>query len=82
MRKLPMGAAECGGFPIHYALLVETLENEVEIYGISVKYRTEEVDLPAVTMFRRRAEELLELLRQGGVTPVTALDVAEDWLLA
>ena len=33
MRKLLVGAAECKGAPIHYYLLVETLENGVETYG-------------------------------------------------
>ena len=82
MRKLPMGAVECRGFPIHYALLVETLEDNAEVYGISVEYRAEEVTLPAVTACRRKAEELLALLRRGSVTPATVQDVAEDWLLA
>ena len=76
-----MGAAECGGFPIHYYLLVETMENGLESYGILVEYRSQQVELPALTVFRWKAEALAELLRQGGVTPVAAQDVAEDWLL-
>lgn len=81
LRKLPVGDAECVGFPIHYYLLVETLENDTEMYGVSVEYRTERAEIPAITVFRRRAEALAELLRRGGVTPVAARDVTEDWLL-
>ena len=78
MRKLLVGAAECKGAPIHYYLLVETLENGVETYGVLVEYLTE---VPGITVFRHRAEALLELLRRGRVTPVTVRDVMEDWLL-
>lgn len=81
LRKLPVGNAECGGFPIRYYLLVETLENDTELYGVSVEYRAERAEIPAITVFRRRAEALAELLRRGGVTPVAARDVTEDWLL-
>lgn len=76
-----MGDAECGGFPIHYYLLVETLKNDTELYGVAVEYRAERTEIPAVTVFRRRAEALAELLRRGQVTPVSARDVTEDWLL-
>ena len=77
-----MGDAECGGFPIHYALLVKTLENGLENYGILVEYRSQRAAVPDLTIFRRRAEALIERLRRGGVTPVAVRDVAEDWLLA
>ena len=81
MRKLPMGDAECAGFPIHYYLLVETLENDLETYGVLVEYRMQAEAVRAVTVCPRQAETLVELLRRGGVTPATARDVAEDWLL-
>ena len=77
-----MGEAECDGFPIRYYLLVDTLENGLESYGVLVEYQSQRAAIPALTVFRRRAESLAELLRRGGVTPVTARDVAEDWLLA
>lgn len=76
-----MGAAECEGAPIYYYLLVETLENGAEDYGVAVEYGAQTALVPALTLFRARAEELLELLRRGRVTPATARDVAEDWLL-
>ena len=75
------GAAECKGAPIHYYLLVETLENGVETYGVLVEYLTQRTEVPGITVFRHRAEALLELLRRGRVTPVTVRDVMEDWLL-
>ena len=81
MRKLLVGAAECKGAPIHYSLLVETLENGVETYGVLVEYLTQRTEVPGITVFRHRAEALLELLRRGRVTPVTVRDVMEDWLL-
>lgn len=71
----------CKGAPIHYYLLVETLENGVETYGVLVEYLTQRTEVPGITVFRHRAEALLELLRRGRVTPVTVRDVMEDWLL-
>lgn len=62
-------------------LLVETLENGVETYGVLVEYLTQRTEVPGITVFRHRAEALLELLRRGRVTPVTVRDVMEDWLL-
>ena len=82
LRKVPMGAGECGGFPIRYYLLVETMPNDLELYGAQVEYRAQTAALPALTLCRRRAEALLERLRRGAVTPVAARDVAEDCLLA
>ena len=76
-----MGDGECGGFPIRYYLLVETLENGLESYGVLVEYRAQRAQVPGVTLCLRRAEALVELLRRGGVTPVALQDVAEDWLL-
>lgn len=48
MRKLLVGAAECKGAPIHYYLLVETLENGVETYGVLVEYLTQRTEVPAL----------------------------------
>lgn len=76
-----MGAAKCGGALIRYYLLVETLEDETESYGVAVEYRTERTEIAGITRFRRRAEALAELLRRGRVTPVAVRDVTEDWLL-
>lgn len=81
MRTVPMGEAACEGDPIHYALLVETLENGLENYGVQVEYRTQSAMVAALTLCRRRAEVLVERLRRGSVTPVALRDVAEDWLL-
>lgn len=80
MRKLPVGEAECAGFPVRYSLLVETLRGGLELYGVQVDYRAQTAALPGLTVFRRRAEELAELLMRGRVTPATAWDVAEDWI--
>ena len=53
----------------------------METYGVLVEYLTQRTEVPGITVFRRRAEALLELLRRGRVTPVTVRDVMEDWLL-
>ena len=60
MRRLLMGAAECAGAPIYYYLLVETLENGTEDYGVAVEYQAQTAAVPALTLFRSRAEELVE----------------------
>lgn len=51
LRKLLVGAAECKGAPIHYYLLVETLENGVETYGVLVEYLTQRTEVPGITVF-------------------------------
>lgn len=79
MEKFLVGDAECRGDPIYYYLLVETARDETKVYGAAVEYRGEAAELPAVSLSRRSAMSLLEQLRRGRVTPVTAPDVAADW---
>lgn len=52
------------------------------MYGILVESGGEREVLRSVTSSRRRAEALLALLVRGRVTPTTARDVVEDWLLS
>ncbi|MCI8909774.1 MAG: hypothetical protein HFG09_03755 [Oscillibacter sp.] len=81
MRSILTGTAECGGSDVRYYLLQEPLGEEAECYGVAVEYGGERAELRDLTPSRGRAEELLERMRRGQVTPVTARDVVEDWLL-
>ncbi len=53
-------------------------------YAVSVRNRTtgEQVLIPDLTRSPALAERLFDLLVRGGVTPVTFLDVVEDFLAA
>lgn len=82
MKKFGDGTAWCKGNPVNYYLLTEYLENELEIYGISVEYLGEIAAVPRIAMSHRCISALLHVLRRGAVTPVAACDVIADWLLA
>ena len=77
MKKERFGTAECCGEPVYYYLL-----SAGDSYGIGVEYRGEAVQLCSLGNVRASVEDLLAAMALGGVTPVTAGDVAEDWLLA
>ena len=76
MKKALAGTAWCASSPIRYYLLTE---QDSRNCGVLVEYRDEAAAVPGVAS-RQRTMDLLRLLRQGRVTPVTAMDVIEDWL--
>ena len=75
MERELFGTAVCLGQQIRYYLLTEGSH-----YGAGVEYCGERVLLTGLTPVRAQAESLLEAMAGGCVTPVTAGDVAEDWL--
>ena len=75
-RKL-FATACCLDAQIRYYLLAEA-----ERYGVGLEYRGEEIALSGLTTIRHQAEGLLEAMARGRVTPVTACDIAEDWIRA
>lgn len=81
MRTYLAGQADCCGLLVHYYLLEETCGAE-RSYGLRVEYGGDLIELRDLTPSAGRAGALLEAMRRGGVTPVTARDVVEDWLLA
>ncbi|MBR1689491.1 MAG: hypothetical protein IJ713_01795 [Oscillibacter sp.] len=82
MRKLWVGSALCRGRLVHYYLLVKAPAGEREEYGVLVVLGTERALLPDLSASRRKVRSLLAAMRRGRVTPVTAADIAEDWLLS
>ena len=58
----------------------ELLEEEGQ-YGIRVSCDAEAAEIPDLAGEKEAVTELLEAMCRGFVTPVTARDVAEDWLL-
>lgn len=82
MRRHFAGAARCGGLPVHYFLLVHERRAGRRMYGVLVEGGGNRELIPSVTPSRSRVRALLALLIQGRVTPATARDVVEDWLLA
>ena len=74
MKRELFARAICLQMPVSYYLL-----SELGSYGVGVEYRGEKVQLRRLSRRRSSVEALLEAMRQGCVTPVTARDVTEDW---
>lgn len=51
------------------------------MYGVLVEGGGDRALIPSVAPSRRRVQALLAVMMQGRVTPITARDVVEDWLL-
>ena len=81
MRACFVGRRPCRGVPVDYFLLVDERDALREHYGICVESGGERAEIPAITVWRAGIQTLLSRLMQGGVTPVAARDVVEDWLL-
>ena len=81
MRKTLSGTALCKNSVIQYYLVTELLENEIEVYGVLVRFLGEIARIPAITVSWERIQTLLNMLRKGSVTPVTLRDVVEDFLI-
>lgn len=64
------------GITVCYELLEEDGQ-----YGIRVSYGTELVDMMDITTEKEAILQLLNAMYLGFVTPVTARDIVEDWLL-
>ena len=50
-------------------------------YGVRVSNGKEIVEIHDIAPSREQVSQLLDLLVRGSVTPVTARDIVEDWLL-
>ena len=81
MRTVWMGWALCRRGVIRYELLSEHQSGRCA-YGVRVCFRNQRSELRALTVSRQKALLLLRAMRRGRVTPVTAPDVAEDWIAA
>ena len=92
-RCIPFGECrlECDGWAAdaRYGILVDAVQNNgvlyCEDYGARVELApehgpTEIFEQRGITPFRNVAEEFVNRLRLGGVTPATAGDVLEDYL--
>lgn len=82
MRRRLVGAARCAGIPVRYYLLANAGKDGRRNYGVLVESGSDRALIPSVAASRRRVRVLLTLMMQGRVTPATARDVVEDWLLA
>ena len=78
MRKFFFGSAPLGENTVEYSLVTGASDE----YGVLVESGGESALIPAVSVSRFRAQELLGMMCRGLVTPVTARDVTEDWLSA
>lgn len=79
VRRTWVGRSECRGTVVHYYLVIEEAAG-VERYGLQVCYGEESETVGDITSSRRGIQSLLAAMVRGGVTPVAARDVVEDWL--
>ena len=79
MRGFLMETVQIGNLDIRYSLLEE--RDETAGYGVLVELAGEQAAVPGITPSRSEAVALLGLLARGTVTPVTVMDIVEDWLL-
>ena len=82
MRKFFFDSAALGESTVEYSLVTGTPDADKGEYGILVESGGEAALIPSISVSRFWALELLGMMCRGLVTPVTALDVAEDWLAA
>lgn len=80
MRRIWFGEAECRGNVVRYYLVAEEWKKLGESYGLQVRCGEDSEMIPDITSSQRHIETLLEALVRGGVTPVNAREVVEDWL--
>ena len=80
MRRIFVGDAVCGQKLIRYYLFEYDTAGRA-CYGIQVEVGREKTVIPRITPSQVAVLALAERLIRGCVTPVTARDVVEDWLL-
>ena len=66
---------------LEYELQKEPLINGSVSYSIQVRKGEETATLVDVSTSYQAARELFDMLVRGSVTPITAFDILEDWLL-
>jgi len=69
----------CLGKELCYRI-VESREGKLVEYGLDVEYGGEHTAVFRLTPDRNEAEQLVERMARGRVTPTTFMDVVEDWL--
>ena len=69
------------GIPVSYHLVVEERADGGFSFGITIRRGKEEVFVPDITSKPTEICALLHRMVRGSVTPVTAKDVIEDWVL-
>lgn len=82
MRRIQVGAAICACGPVEYYLLEENEAEPGARYGVEVAGGGERETVRGVTDAREALTALMEGMICGGVTPVSARYIVEDWLLA
>lgn len=81
MAEILFGTAAYESLEITYYLLTETDEMGREAYGVQVCCGAEKETIPGITASKPVLQELLTRMIQGIVTPTTARDILNDWLL-
>lgn len=82
MKQFFFDSAALGTQTVRYSLIAGTTDADKGEYGVLVELDGEQALIPALSVSRSGVLELLGRMCRGLVTPVTARDVAEDWLSA
>ena len=81
MRRQMIGTKKVCGVQVSYWLLGNLSNEGATVYGIAVERSEECVEYADLSSSQEEVVKLLKSLVSGRVTPVTAGDVVEDWLL-
>ena len=81
MHRTLMGTAAIRQGMFFYYLLAGGCVSGRECYGILVEYLGEQAAVWNISSSKEAVESLLMRMQRGSVTPVSVLDVVEDWIL-
>ena len=81
LQRILMGTAETGRGSIFYYLLSGGGQPGRESYGVLVEYLGEQTAICNLSSSKEEMQSLLACMQRGTVTPVSVMDVVEDWIL-
>ena len=81
MQRILVGTVGTGRGTIFYYLLSGGGLPSRKSYGILVEYLGEQAAVWNISSSKEAVESLLMRMQRGSVTPVSVLDVVEDWIL-
>jgi len=81
LQRILVGTVGTGRGTIFYYLLSGGGLPSRKSYGILVEYLGEQAAVWNLSSSKEEIQSLLARMRRGAVTPISVMDVVEDWLL-
>ena len=81
LQRIRMGTVRTRRGTISYYLLSGGCVPGRESYGVLVEYLGEQTAVWNLSSSKEEIQSLLARMQRGSVTPVSVLDVVEDWIL-